>query len=299
MRPDLARRRDAHHRRPRDQGAAHRGPRARAPQLALQRHRRDHRRRALQGHGGRHARAGRHRLRGPQVFGDGHAHGRCRRRRSVHPGHREATTVGEEWEQNPFIRVWRGLDEERDERCQVGGQEATLVLWAPDYDGTQQGLGALRRRRGRHRRRLAGHARGLQPPPPPPPSPPQPPPPPAAPAPAVRPAPMASNAVEGGEAQLIERSDVQADSRRYLGTDKRGVPLQIPGRQRQAAGLSRPSGEGRPGRRRVREGPSRILVDEMSQPFAPAQHPRSSSSSAARPAGVRESAGFVEKTRWP
>ncbi len=28
----------------------------------------------------------------------------------VHPGHREPTTIGEEWEQNPFVRVWRGLD---------------------------------------------------------------------------------------------------------------------------------------------------------------------------------------------
>ncbi len=55
----------------------------------------------------------------------------------VHPGHREPTTVGEEWESNPFIRVWRGLDEESAEQCTVGdrGEEATLVLWAPDYDG--------------------------------------------------------------------------------------------------------------------------------------------------------------------
>ena len=28
----------------------------------------------------------------------------------VHPGHREPTTIGEEWEGNPFVRVWRGLD---------------------------------------------------------------------------------------------------------------------------------------------------------------------------------------------
>ncbi|MFN0154607.1 MAG: MBL fold metallo-hydrolase, partial [Gaiella sp.] len=30
----------------------------------------------------------------------------------VHPGHREATTVAAEWETNPFVRVWRGLDPE-------------------------------------------------------------------------------------------------------------------------------------------------------------------------------------------
>ena len=53
----------------------------------------------------------------------------------VHPGHSGASTIGEEWEGNPFVRVWRGLDPEGDERCRVGGKEATLVLWAPDYDG--------------------------------------------------------------------------------------------------------------------------------------------------------------------
>jgi hypothetical protein len=53
----------------------------------------------------------------------------------VHPGHTTPTTIGEEWEQNPFIRVWRGLDPEGDEACQVRGVPARLVLWAPDYDG--------------------------------------------------------------------------------------------------------------------------------------------------------------------
>lgn len=56
----------------------------------------------------------------------------------LHPGHREPTTVGEEWEGNPFVRVWRGLDPEGDEPCTVRGQEARLVLWAPDYDGTNK-----------------------------------------------------------------------------------------------------------------------------------------------------------------
>ncbi|MDQ3670138.1 MAG: hypothetical protein M3377_07670 [Actinomycetota bacterium] len=53
----------------------------------------------------------------------------------IHPGHREATTVGDEWVSNPFIRVWRGLDPEGSDRCHVAGEEATLILWAPDYDG--------------------------------------------------------------------------------------------------------------------------------------------------------------------
>jgi hydroxyacylglutathione hydrolase len=53
----------------------------------------------------------------------------------VHPGHREPTTIGEEWEGNPFVQVWRGLDEVGAESCTVWGREATLKLWAPDYDG--------------------------------------------------------------------------------------------------------------------------------------------------------------------
>jgi hydroxyacylglutathione hydrolase len=53
----------------------------------------------------------------------------------VHPGHREPTTIGAEWEGNPFVRVWRGLDELGEEECAVWGRAATLRLWAPDYDG--------------------------------------------------------------------------------------------------------------------------------------------------------------------
>src|SRR4051794_7653305 len=53
----------------------------------------------------------------------------------VHPGHTDPTTVGDEWEANRFIRVWRGLDPEGDEPCRAFGEEATLVLWGDDYDG--------------------------------------------------------------------------------------------------------------------------------------------------------------------
>lgn len=53
----------------------------------------------------------------------------------VHPGHTDPTTIGDEWEGNAFVRLWRGLDDEGDEPCRVEGEEATLVLWAPDYDG--------------------------------------------------------------------------------------------------------------------------------------------------------------------
>lgn len=53
----------------------------------------------------------------------------------VHPGHREPTTIGEEWEGNPFVRIWRNLDQVGDENVTVWGRPATLKLWAPDYDG--------------------------------------------------------------------------------------------------------------------------------------------------------------------
>ncbi len=53
----------------------------------------------------------------------------------VHPGHREPTTVGDERETNAFARIWLGLDDEGSDSCEVGGERATLVLWAPDYDG--------------------------------------------------------------------------------------------------------------------------------------------------------------------
>jgi len=54
---------------------------------------------------------------------------------SVHPGHTDPTTVREEWESNPFIRMWRGLDRPAETRCTALGRPATLLLRARDYDG--------------------------------------------------------------------------------------------------------------------------------------------------------------------
>jgi hydroxyacylglutathione hydrolase len=53
----------------------------------------------------------------------------------VLPGHTDETTIGREWKENPFVRVWRGADPEGTERCRVAGQEATLVVWSAYYDG--------------------------------------------------------------------------------------------------------------------------------------------------------------------
>ena len=53
----------------------------------------------------------------------------------VLPGHTDETTIGREWEENPFVKVWRGVEPEGTESVQVGGEEATLVVWSPDYDG--------------------------------------------------------------------------------------------------------------------------------------------------------------------
>src|SRR6266511_3837011 len=53
----------------------------------------------------------------------------------VLPGHTEETTIGREWEENPFVRVWRGIEPEGTEPVRVGGEAATLIVWSPDYDG--------------------------------------------------------------------------------------------------------------------------------------------------------------------
>src|SRR5437868_531762 len=53
----------------------------------------------------------------------------------VLPGHTDETTIGRERRENPFIRVWSGAEPEGDERVRVGGRDATLIVWSPDYDG--------------------------------------------------------------------------------------------------------------------------------------------------------------------
>jgi hydroxyacylglutathione hydrolase len=53
----------------------------------------------------------------------------------VLPGHTDETTIGRERAENPFVRVWDGEEAEGTEPVRVGGRDATLVVWSPDYDG--------------------------------------------------------------------------------------------------------------------------------------------------------------------
>jgi hydroxyacylglutathione hydrolase len=58
----------------------------------------------------------------------------------VLPGHTEETTIGREWEENPFVLFWRGEVESIDEAVRVAGEEATLLVWSPDYDGNGKAM---------------------------------------------------------------------------------------------------------------------------------------------------------------
>jgi hydroxyacylglutathione hydrolase len=53
----------------------------------------------------------------------------------IQPGHTDSTTVRDEFENNTFIRLWRGLDPEGDEQVKALGEPATLILLGDDYDG--------------------------------------------------------------------------------------------------------------------------------------------------------------------
>ena len=58
----------------------------------------------------------------------------------VYPGHTEETTIGREREENPFLRYWLGTAPSIDEVVKVAGEDATLVVWSPDYDGKGKAL---------------------------------------------------------------------------------------------------------------------------------------------------------------
>jgi hydroxyacylglutathione hydrolase len=58
----------------------------------------------------------------------------------VLPGHREQTTIDREHRSNPFIRAWLDGEGLGSEPCRVDNEDATLLLWAPDYDGGHKAL---------------------------------------------------------------------------------------------------------------------------------------------------------------
>jgi hydroxyacylglutathione hydrolase len=56
----------------------------------------------------------------------------------VHPGHREPTTIGIELGTNPFVRALLDEESPTGSQCSVQGEPAELLLWGPDYDGTNK-----------------------------------------------------------------------------------------------------------------------------------------------------------------
>ena len=58
----------------------------------------------------------------------------------VLPGHTDETTIGRERAENPFLRYWLGTEPALDEHVRVAGEEATLLVWSPDYDGKGKAL---------------------------------------------------------------------------------------------------------------------------------------------------------------
>ena len=76
----------------------------------------------------------------------------------IRPGHTDPTTVGDELENNPFVRVWRGLDP-RGERPLHGARRPRHAgALGPRLRRRPQGLGALGGRLRRHRPGLPGRA---------------------------------------------------------------------------------------------------------------------------------------------
>ena len=76
----------------------------------------------------------------------------------IRPGHTDPTTVAEELESNPFVRVWRGEDPEGDEPLHGSRRPGDAGPVGPGLRRRAQGLGALGGRARRHRPGLAGRA---------------------------------------------------------------------------------------------------------------------------------------------
>ena len=94
-----------------------------------------HRRHALQGLGRRRAGARAHHLHRPARLDHGHADGAAARTPSSSPATPIRPRSRAEWDANPFIRVWRGLDAEGSEPLHGARRARHAVLLGADYDG--------------------------------------------------------------------------------------------------------------------------------------------------------------------
>ena len=72
----------------------------------------------------------------------------------VLPGHTDETTIGREWEENPFVRFWRGLDGEDGRACTVQGDDCDPRRLVARLRRQGQGARSSRRRLRGDRRRF-------------------------------------------------------------------------------------------------------------------------------------------------
>ncbi len=73
----------------------------------------------------------------------------------VLPGHTDETTIGREWEENPFVRFWRGLDGEDGRACTRARRRGDDRRLVAGLRRQGEGARALRRWRGGDRRRFS------------------------------------------------------------------------------------------------------------------------------------------------
>jgi len=56
----------------------------------------------------------------------------------IYPGHGDTTTVRQERERNPFVRVWLGADPPGTRPARFDGKRVTIEVWARDFDGSHK-----------------------------------------------------------------------------------------------------------------------------------------------------------------
>ena len=56
----------------------------------------------------------------------------------LYPGHGDLTSIGQEWQTNPFISAWRSPTLPTGSACTIRGQAGQILLIAKDYDGEEK-----------------------------------------------------------------------------------------------------------------------------------------------------------------